>query len=133
MQTSQYAEDGKNGRSISKTVKETNQIQEEPKSGDSENQATASVWQEFAEITEETSLEIQVKDPTLPLEKKASGTLATKSQLRGTSLHELEDEHKTSESAMQLQQEDLAETKTIKASQKTNVPFDDNVGYNIED
>ncbi|XP_028787786.1 uncharacterized protein LOC114743524 isoform X4 [Neltuma alba] len=105
---------------------ETNQIQEEPKSGDSENQATASVSQEFAEITEETLLEIQVKDPTLALEKKASGTLATKSQLRGTSLHELEDEHKTGESTMQLQQEDLAETKATKASQKTNVPFDDN-------
>ncbi|XP_028786231.1 uncharacterized protein LOC114742101 [Neltuma alba] len=106
--------------------REISQIQEEPKNEDSENQATASVLQEFAEITEETSLEIQVKDPALASEKQASGTLAAKSQLRGTYLHELEDEHKTSESTMQLQQEDFAETKTTKASQKTNVPFDDN-------
>ncbi|XP_028785765.1 probable disease resistance protein At4g27220 [Neltuma alba] len=105
--------------------REISEIQEEPKNEDSENQATASVVQEFAEITEETLLEIQVKDPSAS-KKQASRTLAAKSQPRGISVHDLEGEHKTSESTMLLQQKDLVQTKTTKASQKTNVPFDDN-------
>ncbi|XP_028786684.1 uncharacterized protein LOC114742593 [Neltuma alba] len=92
----------------------------------SESSATTTSSSSSSKITEETLLKIQVKNPTLASVKQASGNLAAKSQLRGTSLQELEDEHRTSESTTQLQQEVLAQTKTTKASHKTYVPFDDN-------
>ncbi|KAI9071967.1 hypothetical protein K1719_046069 [Acacia pycnantha] len=78
------------------------------------------------QIMEETLIDIQAKDSNRASGKQASETSVAKSHLRGTSLPELEDEPETSESIMQLQQEDLVKTKTTKASHKTNIPFHDN-------
>ncbi|KAK4275894.1 hypothetical protein QN277_018905 [Acacia crassicarpa] len=77
------------------------------------------------QIMEETLIEIQAKDSNRASGKQASETSTAKSHLRGTPLPELKDEDKASESIMQLQQEGLVETKTIKASHKTNIPFHD--------
>ncbi|KAI9116839.1 hypothetical protein K1719_012205 [Acacia pycnantha] len=82
-----------------------NDIQEELEDGDSENQARRNVSPDFVESSKETM--------TANVEEVASS-------------FELEDEPETSESIMQLQQEDLVKTKTIKASHKTNIPFHDN-------
>ncbi|XP_054818161.1 uncharacterized protein LOC129317800 isoform X3 [Prosopis cineraria] len=80
----------------------------------------------LAKIKGETLMEVQAKDPTPSLEKHASKTSAAESQLRRTYVDEFDDERETSNSTMQLQHEDLAEAKsTIKASHKTNIPFDD--------
>ncbi|KAI9075473.1 hypothetical protein K1719_042561 [Acacia pycnantha] len=78
------------------------------------------------QIMEETLSEIQGKDSNRASGKQTSQTSVVKSHLRGTYLPELEDDHKTSESIMQLQQEGVATTKTTKASHKTNIPFHDN-------
>ncbi|KAI9116772.1 hypothetical protein K1719_012138 [Acacia pycnantha] len=104
----------------------------------------------------ETVKEMEAKDPTPALlEKALEGSTTHQPQLRSSSLHnyketekeggkvvldpasklpartsssfqELEDDHQTSESIMQLQQEGLAAAKTTKASHKTNIPFHDN-------
>ncbi|KAK4275904.1 hypothetical protein QN277_018914 [Acacia crassicarpa] len=117
-----------------------NHIQEGPKDGDSENQAATNASPDFAKSLKEamttnveevassfskkeTIKEIEAKNPTPALSEKALEGSTTKPQLRSSSLHGLEDDHKTSESIMQLQEEGLAETKTTKASHKTNIPF----------
>ncbi|XP_054817812.1 uncharacterized protein LOC129317525 [Prosopis cineraria] len=80
----------------------------------------------LAKIKEETLMEVQAKDPAPSLEKHASETSAAESQLRRTCVDEFDDERETNNSTTQLQHEDLAETRsTIKASHKTNIPFDD--------